>query len=992
MKESSLLQFIRRTIQDPRADNVAHGVSVVLLILSLWLPPASAGSRILHLDAPLITKAGGMISALDGAELLIPEGALTQQLHLKMTALSRSDFLSGVTDKVANAAAEALSEELATVQGDHVYRFEPYGPSPAEAILTVPLPEGTDADLVDLYVWDGKEWEWTASHVIPEDRVIEAHLGSLPSVAAVVEVLHRNPAVAVVLDEADLAETAATALAESALLDYSRGVRLAEAEVPSTQMAMLSRINPDGFYLNADGTVSHAQKADWISVPHGYFVLPVVSNRKTGTVQPDVLDMVLADPEARSKSVGSLTDLALEGGYAGLQLDYRELNANRREDFVTFVTELADSLHAQGRLLSVRVEQPTQLSEDLWETGGYDWQALGRAADTIIVPALDSPSAYAPGGPMEAMLRWAVGQVNRTKLHIAISVYSYKAVDGVETRIPYLEALSEVAELAVEGDKQMVGPGEDLGLLLTRLRDCDGLQYDEATSTYWFAYEDTEGRETEVWLENATSVAHKLQLVVDYSIRGMTLENVFSEQSDDRVLDLLRHFRRLVIPPMHSEFTVTWTVEGPSGDAASTAILPLDDPDFIWQAPDAPGDYTIAASISDDGGDTTEVSSSGLGVQIPTPTPTLTPTPTPTPRPTPKPNPKPAAPATRGPGFAYGIQGDAITDGDHGRLFGAVQQIGFRWYKQQVEWFRFNSGPGQYDWGALDRIVNSANAAGIKLLFSVVKAPRWARPPQDTDEGPPSDPNTYGAFLRDMAARYKGRVQAYEIWNEQNLYYEWGGRGGKLNAGQYVELLKVAYHAIKSVDPGAIVLSGALTPTGYNDGDIAIDDRVYLEQMYQAGLKDYCDAVGAHPSGYNNPPDAEWQTYQNPTDSFQARGHPSWFFRGTMESYRNIMVKYGDGSKRIWPTEFGWASVQGLGVPPVSGYEYSADNTEAEQAQYITRAYAIAKGWGWVGPMFLWNLNFGPVAGAPDEKAAFGIVRPDWGNRPAFAALAHMPK
>jgi hypothetical protein len=42
--------------------------------------------------------------------------------------------------------------------------------------------------------------------------------------------------------------------------------------------------------------------------------------------------------------------------------------------------------------------------------------------------------------------------------------------------------------------------------------------------------------------------------------------------------------------------------------------------------------------------------------------------------------------------------------------------------------------------------------------------------------------------------------------------------------------------------------------------------------------------------------------------------------------------------------------------------------------------------------MFLWNLNFGPICGCHDEKAAFGIVRPDWGMRPAFAGLVNMPK
>jgi hypothetical protein len=296
-----------------------------------------------------------------------------------------------------------------------------------------------------------------------------------------------------------------------------------------------------------------------------------------------------------------------------------------------------------------------------------------------------------------------------------------------------------------------------------------------------------------------------------------------------------------------------------------------------------------------------------------------------------------------------------------------------------------------YDWGAIDRLVDGANANGINVLLSVVKAPGWARPKGDTDQGPPADVNTYAAFVGAMAERYRGRVKAYEIWNEQNLYYEWGGRGNKLNAARYVELLRAAYNAIKSKDPGAVVVSGALTPTGWNDGDTAIDDRVYLEQMYQAGLARYCDAVGAHPSGYNNPPDADWTSYRDPTTG-RAKGHPSWFFRGTMESYRNIMIKYGDGGKRIWPTEFGWASVEGLGVGPANGYEYAADNSEGEQAQFIVRAYQMGRSWGWVGPMFLWNLNFGPVSGARDEKAAFGIVRPDWSPRAAFAALRDMPK
>jgi hypothetical protein len=105
-----------------------------------------------------------------------------------------------------------------------------------------------------------------------------------------------------------------------------------------------------------------------------------------------------------------------------------------------------------------------------------------------------------------------------------------------------------------------------------------------------------------------------------------------------------------------------------------------------------------------------------------------------------------------------------------------------------------------------------------------------------------------------------------------------------------------------------------------------------------------------------------------------------------MEGYRNVMVANGDGAKTIWPTEFGWA----VSGNPRPGYEYARDNTLEEQAQWTVQAYQQAKGWGWVGAMFLWNLDYG-VTAAGTELAAFALLTPG-GPVPAYAALANMPK
>jgi len=372
------------------------------------------------------------------------------------------------------------------------------------------------------------------------------------------------------------------------------------------------------------------------------------------------------------------------------------------------------------------------------------------------------------------------------------------------------------------------------------------------------------------------------------------------------------------------------------------------------------------------------------------------------------PDPPAAAPAAAAPppagggGFGYGVQAHMVHNNYAGRVMQETQKLGFGWVKQQIEWKVFEQSQGQYDWGSMQGIIDAANNAGISLLFSVVNAPAWAREAnfERSVGGPPADPNTFARFLGAMAGKYCGTsLKAIEVWNEQNLHYEWGNL--PLDPGKYVALLRPAYAEIKKACPQMFVISGALTPAASNGatqsrgGIAAMDDFEYLEKMFQAGLNSYMDGIGAHPSGYNVPPQYTWQ---QGCEAIQKHGnsgfngacdspHHSWSFRSTMEGYRNIAVKYGAGNKRIWPTEFGWAA--GGAFDP--RYGYANDNDFNEQAAWTVEAFQMMKRWGWVGPAILWNLNFRVVADGT-EKAQWGIVRNDWSPLPIFHALRDMPK
>jgi hypothetical protein len=359
------------------------------------------------------------------------------------------------------------------------------------------------------------------------------------------------------------------------------------------------------------------------------------------------------------------------------------------------------------------------------------------------------------------------------------------------------------------------------------------------------------------------------------------------------------------------------------------------------------------------------------------PTPTVAPGVTATPPPTTSPN----------VAFAYGIQVH-LPNQNAASVMERVTTLGMRWVKQQIEWKAYETSRGNIDWASLDQMVNTLEAAGVNILFSVVKAPAWARDTVDED-GPPTNYQDYANFVGALAQRYRGRVDAYEIWNEQNLRREWNSPAHPISAAGYVEMLRLAYAAIKAQDPSAIVVAGGVAPTGFNDGVNAIDDRVYVRAMYASGVAQYSDALGAHPNGWANPPDSV--CCNNTAGVLTHDDHPSFFFLQTLRDYRNIMVQSGDANTFIWATEFGWGTNADTGTPPPAGYEFVAYTDLNEQAQYIVRAFQLGRDLNYVGPMFLWNLNFCEAAGAASEQCLWALTGPG-GPRPAFAAVRDIPK
>ncbi len=323
-------------------------------------------------------------------------------------------------------------------------------------------------------------------------------------------------------------------------------------------------------------------------------------------------------------------------------------------------------------------------------------------------------------------------------------------------------------------------------------------------------------------------------------------------------------------------------------------------------------------------------------------------------------------------------------------LVGQLNELGVGWVKVQVSWKLYQPYPDQYSeerFADLDALVAQATANNIRVMLGVAKAPEWSRPTTELD-GPPGDFDFYRQFMQFLAARYAGQVAAYELWNEPNLQREW--YGVPLDAAALVELIRVGAAGVRAGDPAALVISAAPAVTGINDGVTAVDDRVYFQGMLAAGVAEVVDGFGVHPYGWANPPDA---TFANPDTAVPSHNdHPSFFFQDTLRDYSDLLTEFGVVDKQLWVTEFGWGSFETFAQGPPAGAEFMNNVTEWQQAAYTQQAYALAHDWPWVGPMMLWNLNFAPWLGDAFSESGYSLLRPDGSPRPAYFALAALPK
>ena len=166
----------------------------------------------------------------------------------------------------------------------------------------------------------------------------------------------------------------------------------------------------------------------------------------------------------------------------------------------------------------------------------------------------------------------------------------------------------------------------------------------------------------------------------------------------------------------------------------------------------------------------------------------------------------------------------------------------------------------------------------------------------------------------------------------------------------FTKILCEGYRIFKQVDPNIVVVGAGLASTITTPDGRAMTDLDFAQQMFNYGGGRCFDAMGYHPYGYNQPPEAD-------------PGKHELVFRRTERMYQ-LMWNNGIRDKQIWLTEFGWVRDPGEAGLDCSSNQWFRDFEwmkfdRETQAEYTARAWIFAESnWPWVGPMILWNMNW----------------------------------
>jgi spore germination protein len=273
----------------------------------------------------------------------------------------------------------------------------------------------------------------------------------------------------------------------------------------------LTYLAPFSFQALRDGSLKEPPLNQFpaIAEANNNVLMMVITNQENDQFSDELGRILLNDQEIQTKFLDNIVSIAQKYGFRDIHFDFEFLRPEDREAYNNFLRRAKQRFNEQGWLLSTALAPKTSAEQEgLWYEA-HDYRAHGEIVDFVVIMTYEwgysgGPAMpVSPIGPVRKVIEYALTEMPAEKIMMGQNLYGY------DWTLPFVEgtvARAVSPQQAIELAAQYNVP----------------IQYDYEAQAPFFSYWDEEGKQHEVWFEDARSIQAKFNLIKELNLRGIS--------------------------------------------------------------------------------------------------------------------------------------------------------------------------------------------------------------------------------------------------------------------------------------------------------------------------------------------------------------------------------------------------------------------------------------------------------------------------------------
>ncbi|MCA1057303.1 glycoside hydrolase family 18 protein [Rossellomorea aquimaris] len=272
----------------------------------------------------------------------------------------------------------------------------------------------------------------------------------------------------------------------------------------------LTYLAPFSFQAKRDGTLKEPPLGNLLQTgkDNGNVMMMAITNQEEGKFSDELGRILLTNQAIQDKFLENIVKTAKKYGFRDIHFDFEYLRPQDKEAYNTFLRKAKRRFNQEGWLLSTALAPKTSADQKGKWYEAHDYKAHGEIVDFVVIMTYEwgysgGPAmAVSPIGPVREVIEYALTEMPASKIMMGQNLYGY------DWTLPFkpgttAKAISPQQAIKIAADNNV------------------SIKYDKKAEAPFFNYT-KDGKNHEVWFEDARSIQAKFDLMKELKLRGMS--------------------------------------------------------------------------------------------------------------------------------------------------------------------------------------------------------------------------------------------------------------------------------------------------------------------------------------------------------------------------------------------------------------------------------------------------------------------------------------